>query len=258
MVGTLGEIPTSVLEAVVTPSCLHSLLIFCRKYNLHINDPPPLQPPRAQDRLLMPIWVDLGYTKSQLHNLRSCMYHKDAMWISDLTEADGLHFLQESYSSTTMPARHHPDPSKPNVAPKHQLDWPLWNNALDTLVSRSRWLLTPLGPWFLDNPQLSSWKWWYCSDEDRLYSHQGLRWISVPRYINSRSSRHLFKNPAICETIPTSLQHATVSPWGTCLALYTLGFQAWTPYSHFDIIKDNSSQHATIGSLGSPSPFYFR
>ena len=78
--GPLGNIPTSVLSAVVTQSWLRSLLLFCQKYHIHLHDPlPPLQPPRAQDRLLMTIWVDLGYTDSQLQTLRSCMFHKDAM-----------------------------------------------------------------------------------------------------------------------------------------------------------------------------------
>ena len=44
--GTLGDIPILVLEAVVTPSWLHSLLIFCKKYNIHVDAPlPTLQPP---------------------------------------------------------------------------------------------------------------------------------------------------------------------------------------------------------------------
>ena len=101
--GTLGNIPLAVLEAVVTPSWLRSLLMFCQKYQIHIDDPlPPLQPPRAQDRLLMPIWVDLGYTESQLHNLRSCMLHKDAMWLSDLTGTSGSCIFQDSYSSMPL------------------------------------------------------------------------------------------------------------------------------------------------------------
>ena len=160
----------------------------------------------------MPIWVYLGYTERQLHTLRSCMFHKDAMWLSDLTEADRVNLFRAARGSSPMPSRHHPDPTKPNVAPKRQLDWFLWNAALQTLVSRSRCLLTPLGPWAPENPNQSKWKWWHCSGDDRLYSRQGSTWTSAAYYPHGRNGSPLYLMPVMCSDVPTSLQRVSVVP----------------------------------------------
>ena len=156
----------------------------------------------------MPTWVELGYTGSQLHNLRSCMFHKDALWLSDLTQADGVKLFEETRGSTSMPSRHHLDPTKPNVAPKQQLNWSLWDAALDKLVSRNRHLLTPLGLWAPENPHQSKWKWWYSPGDDRLYSRQGPRWTSSAYYPHDLHGHALYLMPRLCEDIPTFLQRA--------------------------------------------------
>lgn len=87
--GSIFSLP-SCLACLAMPSWVSSTWHFAKQFNIQINNNlPEFKPPRAADRLLIPVFAGLGFASDQLVWLNQCRLYLRVSWLSELCTADG-------------------------------------------------------------------------------------------------------------------------------------------------------------------------
>jgi hypothetical protein len=196
-----------------TEGWINSLLQFCNSEDLEILDQQPeLQAIASDDKFLMELFIDLGYSDDTLQTLNECRMSLKAITLGDLCNADGKHISINSFQGKANLQRKAGWPRKPPSLPTYF--WNTWRKALTKLClpnSNNRRLINPIGTW---NPNVKDqWIWFFSPSESRLFKKQGIIFSIYIKATHSRnrSSSSRYKRTALtCLAPPKDALLATI------------------------------------------------
>lgn len=192
-------------------------------FTLHVKYP-KLNIPREGDATIISLLSQAGHSGTQLRQLNRCRLYLKAIFISDLTSANGRSFLAadpDTYGATAPRQSLYTFPQeRPSVD-----DWTLWYGAWRKITSTGWVLNRPLGRW-LHRPD-AQWHWYYdeMSNEVWELGDSQQRYTPIETRVNTRSHR-LFKaaEPQHGHVQISSLKTASVSVLaGEAVILHDIG-----------------------------------
>ena len=192
-------------------------------FTLHVKYP-KLNIPREGDATIISLLSQAGHSGTQLRQLNRCRLYLKAIFISDLTSANGRSFLAadpDTYGATAPRQSPYTFPQeRPSVD-----DWTLWYGAWRKITSTGWVLNRPLGRW-LHRPD-AQWHWYYdeMSNEVWELGDSQQRYTPIETRVNTRSHR-LFKaaEPQHGHVQISSLKTASVSVLaGEAVILHDIG-----------------------------------
>ena len=155
-------------------------------FKLHVKYP-SLEPPREGDSPIMEFFFRAGYKGKRLLQLNRCRVVLKAIFVSDLTSADGRCFLAADpnrYQVTPLRSPHYQFPREQPAAE----DWTVWHRAWGSLTTTGWVLPRPLGRWRC-RPAMT-WNWTYDEANNRIYDSKEGRWFGpITSTRNTRSTR---------------------------------------------------------------------
>lgn len=174
---------------LATPCWMKSLWERLSHYQitLHVRYP-NLQPPREGDSTIVNFLSQAGYNGKQLRQLNRCRLYFKAIFLSDLTSANGRCFLAadpETYGSGALR-------SSPYVFPREEPtadDWTVWYGAWRKLTYTGWILHRPLGRWLSRPPK--TWVWFYDEIGNEVWEVGNMirRFVPIDTRVNTRSNR---------------------------------------------------------------------
>ena len=121
--------------------------------------------PRANDRLLSALFVEREREGGVLRGLQRCRICWNALFLSDLTSANGRQIERRFLSPPSTDDRHLSSlrfgQERPTTA-----DWAAWAEFWGRFTEQGLYLVTPLGDWVA--PTHRSWEWHYLPDSDTI------------------------------------------------------------------------------------------
>jgi hypothetical protein len=207
-----GDWQLGVSKQYLTDCWLKSLLCFCEEQDLSFRDPcGKLEPRTSRDRYLMEAFMNYGYRNAELRKLNFCRMHLKVITLSDIVSADLSRVEKWAWKGdSSMSTRNFEWPASPPRIPKSF--WTLWQQALEKCFlqpnSPGRTIRVDLGTWL--PTAFDEWQWWYCSEEDRLYTTVESRHRYYSK-LPTRTRRNRFNNnPYHTTVMPDNLLPATV------------------------------------------------
>lgn len=174
------------------PTWLSNIMEKGQAFGIRLLDPfPLLRLQRIHDQFLMDIFLSHGFSKGALWQLNWCRIFVNAVTLADIVSADGTKIRTEAWQGEDPGWR---DFHFPQLSPRRNLDWGLWQQALRQMVTtpRARLLLQTLGGW-LQAPNLldsQAIKWGYSQPEDILVERRGHLWWEWRRTPARANQRH--------------------------------------------------------------------
>jgi hypothetical protein len=207
--GYIFSIPLS-LDVLATRGWVSHTWKFVQEVGVQIRDDiKDFVPPRANDKLLVPLFGLLGFRGQELLHLNMCRLFLRVLWLSELTTADGLslerHAVQPPFLISCRRQCHFPKQGDP---PKEA--WATWLRALRRLCHSDHQfkLKERLGPWSDKNAI----RWWYEPRSQRLYDSDSpkIKEFHLTRRSSTRASNTIFTEIGVASCLPLDVQPATV------------------------------------------------
>ena len=126
-------------------------------------------PPRKFDATIMTFLMNHDLPMSTLAGMNRCRNFLNALFLSDITTADGK-FIHQQFLSRDNPQPLDLSLSFPREQPTRS-DWLLWISTWKQVTSTSFKLRSELGPW--THPSTIKWRWFHDITSDCLYQHAG-------------------------------------------------------------------------------------
>jgi hypothetical protein len=204
--GAIFHIPWQ-CYGLLDDSWLKSMWEFVNTFGVRIDDDiPELAPWREHDVLLIPAFLQLGYSGAELRWLNMCRLYYKVSWLSEVCSGNGNSILRcflEGAATAIITTLRYPNQGFP---PKSA--WITWKRALSRLCNSNQFLHHPLGNW-VRTPN-----WFFDPTSERLF-HLQVGQILEYQAIRTRRSRNswaTFAHPVYSLEIPTSALPATVIP----------------------------------------------
>jgi hypothetical protein len=195
---------------------------FAKEVGIEIRDDiKDFVPPRRNDQLLIPMFGSMGYHGQEILHLNQCRLFLKALWLSELTTADGIflerHAILPPFSISCQHRYIFPTQGYPS-----REAWATWQRALRKLCQndQSFRLKERLGR-CIDRDSV---RWWYDQQTQRLYDSavHPIKEFHLTRQTSTRSSSSLFSEIGSISTLPSQVQPATVQ-LNQCVRLTGLG-----------------------------------
>jgi hypothetical protein len=212
--GSIFALPFTTYGQLATASWVSQTWEFLSTYSIRLDlSIPELALSRVHDQLLIPLFVSLGFSGSELHHINICRMFLKVATLSDITTGCGkfiTYSARHGKIDESIPARY----IWPNQGVPSSDHWTTWDKALKALCSRTGELLQPLGAWLPTHGR----SYFFDASSDRVYHVQGshvwyLRAMNFGRASRRGISR--YGDPIACDTLPPSCLPATIDRHGS-------------------------------------------
>ena len=175
----------SAYAGLVTHSWLRSLWEKVHAFGLDIRiHNVPLELAKANDALLLPTLVDLGYKGTELERINRVRIHQQVLFVSDVLCAAGRYLDPQYLQMRDIDVQWSTYSRFPNEQPTTS-DFKLWCGALRQLAPRGR---VQHGMRDFTSRGHKLWKWRYCRESDRVLHLKSTDRMDV--YARSQLPRH--------------------------------------------------------------------
>ena len=200
--GPIGDIPSEVLETLVTRSWMRSLLQFLARNEVKLmDDCPSYEPSREGDKSLVEEALRLGYRGFELKDIKNCCDYAGVVTIADIASFNGKRVRKCFSSPLSVIKRVQPGRSSPRMVPLRCLNWRLFRELLSRVSDENGRLNNPLGRWY----KSFKWLWWYSPSKDKLYKQESsllLEFVRSERRFTRRGGKSFQRaSPSILDIL---------------------------------------------------------
>jgi hypothetical protein len=194
------------LAPLATEGWIKSTWKFAVEYGVTIKDDlPEFCPIRLFDRLLIPLFHNLGFHGQSLRCINQCRIFLRVTWLSEITTADGRKLkraaIEEPLGLSIREEFLYPTQARPAES-----SWKIWRKALSQLCIDQFTLKHALGPFL--RPEATSW--WFDHISNRLYQAAESGTYNVFRKSTGKSTRAGSAKYTFCHT--TTIRPSTANP----------------------------------------------
>jgi hypothetical protein len=188
-------------HTTLTNSWVHEIWSFLELFQgaITISNKWTPSPQRVSDQSIMSLAVLFTTHKGKIQQINMCRIFLGAIYVSGITDFDGISILQQSYDGTrtdnypTIRRHNQQHPTKGRLL--------VWGHFLHHISDNNRYLLQPLGLW----NDVSTWYHrgeWFISTHNRTLVHKvGNQWFWYNKQGHGNSQYSLV--PSLLHQVPT-------------------------------------------------------